>query len=291
MPKMRSPLRYPGSKGQISGNIQALIEEYPETIETYFEPFCGGAAVALELLLEGIVGRVWLNDADPGIYSFWKAIVTETERFCAKLQTVPLNVEEWNHWKSISDQAIDDEYDFDLGFANFYLNRTNHSGVIRGGLIGGRSQTGKYKMDCRFNREALTDLIERIADQKDRIIITGFDGVKLLGSASEEFGIENDSTFVFVDPPYVKKADRLYMNHFKLTDHYKLGEVLYESSFTNWLLTYDDDALVREIYAGHTNWDLKIGYSAHKKRNATEVLVSAPALAPYCPKAFGTRIK
>ena len=39
-----------------------------------------------------------------------------------------------------------------LGFSTFFLNRTNHSGILNGGMIGGKAQTGDWKLDARFNR-------------------------------------------------------------------------------------------------------------------------------------------
>lgn len=59
----------------------------------------------------------------------------------------------------------------ELGFAMFFLNRTNRSGILDAGPIGGYDQSGTYKIDCRFNKEVLIKKISKIAECKNSVRI------------------------------------------------------------------------------------------------------------------------
>ena len=162
-----SPLRYPGGKSKLEPLMEMLIKQTGHSGGIYVEPFAGGAGIALELLEKGIVKEIVINDLDKGIYSFWKAILTETDRFIDDIRNVALTIDEWNRQRTIIDNC--GKYSYELGFATFYLNRTNRSGIIKGGVIGGIEQSGSWKMDARFNRETLIERINKIANRKKYI--------------------------------------------------------------------------------------------------------------------------
>ena len=164
-----SPLRYPGGKGKLEPFMELLIRQTGHLGGTYVEPFAGGAGIALELLEKGIVSDIVINDLDKGIYSFWRAILTETDRFINNIRNVELSIDEWNRQREIIDDCS--RYSYELGFATFYLNRTNRSGIIKGGVIGGIEQAGNWRMDARFNREALIERIVKIASRKNHIYL------------------------------------------------------------------------------------------------------------------------
>ena len=162
-----SPLRYPGGKGKLASFMEYMIDQLGHRGGTYIEPFAGGAGIAMELLLRNVVSRIVINDYDKAVCSFWKAILTETDRFVEEIRTVPLTVDEWQKQHKIL-VTQNDKYSFELGFAAFYLNRTNRSGIIKGGVIGGQEQAKDWKMDVRFKREELITRVQRIAARKKR---------------------------------------------------------------------------------------------------------------------------
>ena len=163
-----SPLRYPGGKSKIAPFVSLLIEKTKLDECTYVEPFAGGAGVALSLLFDGTVTNIVINDYDKAIYSMWKSILEETEAFINLVRTVPLTIDEWRKQKQIYNNE-NKKYSLELGFATFYLNRTNRSGILAAGPIGGYKQTGNYLMDVRYNREALIQRIKKIAEYKSYI--------------------------------------------------------------------------------------------------------------------------
>ena len=205
-----SPLRYPGGKGKLSLFMEYMIDRLGHRGGTYIEPFAGGAGIAVELLLKNVVNRIVINDYDKGVWSFWKAILTETDRFVEQVRTVPLTIDEWYRQHEICVNQ-NDKYSFELGFATFYMNRTNRSGIINGGVIGGLEQAGNWTMDVRFNREDLINRIQNIASRKKDIKLYNKD---ISSFITNYVPLYEDNAFIYFDPPYYKKGKQLYMNYF-----------------------------------------------------------------------------
>lgn len=264
-----SPLRYPGGKRKLAPFIGMLIEEYGHKGGTYIEPFAGGAAVAIELLEKEIVSRIVINDFDKGVYSFWRAILTETDRFVEEIERIPLSVEEWNNQHDICMNSTS-KYSFELGFATFYMNRTNRSGIIKGGIIGGKNQDGIWKMDARFNKIELINRIRRIASMKRKIHLYNQEIERFLSRFIDRFG--ND-VFVYFDPPYFNQGKQLYLNFFRYEDHIRIERLINEHVNYDWIITYDDVPQIEKIYQRYCVKKFEIRYSAAKKRTANEIIV------------------
>lgn len=270
--RVNSPLRYPGGKAKLAGFFADVLEEAGMREVTYVEPFAGGAGAGLSLLLSGLVERVVINDLDPAVHSFWSSVREQSGEFARRIQSVPLDLEEWQRQRTIY-KAADGRDPFALGFAFFYLNRTNRSGVLHAGVIGGKSQAGRYKIDARFNRAELARRIERIGDVADRIQLTFNDGRKCV-----EQWASDRNTFLYVDPPYVEAGGSLYLNAFDTRDHSNLAACLNRHASDNWLLTYDDAPLIRRLYAEREVSDYELSYSAHRVGRARELLIASDAL-------------
>ena len=148
-----SPLRYPGGKNKLSAFIAKICID--NNIDGhYVEPYCGGSAVALFLLLEGFVKKISINDKDRSIYAFWYSVLNYTDQFCNLIQNAELTIKEWRVQQDIQKNK-EEEGLLSLGFSTFYLNRTNRSGIINAGVIGGVNQNGNYLIGCRFNKKKL----------------------------------------------------------------------------------------------------------------------------------------
>ena len=154
MPITKSPLRYPGGKTQLSRYVRHLLD-INNVHNTYIEPFAGGFGVALELLFNNDVEQIVMNDFDPSIYSIWNMILHNRDEFISLIKNTPITIEEWFYQKDIRNKLKNDSNSIENAFATFFLNRTNVSGIISAGPIGGLKQQGKYKIDCRFNKEKL----------------------------------------------------------------------------------------------------------------------------------------
>lgn len=272
-----SPLRYPGGKATLAGFFESTIKALDLYKPTYIEPFAGGAGAGIELLLKGVVGRVVINDLDPAIHACWKAMVKDSDAFLRQLDRTPLTIEEWKKQREIYRRRHDENMDaLALGFATFYLNRTSRSGVLGAGVIGGFAQAGRYKIDARYNKQALRGRIEKLAELSGKICVTKQDGAVRL----REY-LPKENVFAYVDPPYVEKGSSLYMSAFNEADHRALAEVLNNNASTNWVLTYDVADLITSLYANRDVSEFRLLYSAHlrgakdqlKRASASELIV------------------
>ncbi len=263
-----SPLRYPGGKGKLEPLMELLIEQTGHVGGTYIEPFAGGAGIALELLEKNIVNHIVINDLDKGIYSFWKAIMVETERFIDDIKNIPLTIEEWKRQRAILEK--NGKYSYELGFSTFYLNRTNRSGIIKGGVIGGIEQKGNWKMDARFNRNELIERIKKISRRKSDIHIYNKDVSSFIQNYLPRY---ESNAFVYFDPPYFGKGKQLYLNSFSYNDHVRIEKMIDSQVNCDWVITYDDVQEIANIYHNHILRRFDLKYSAAIKRKASEIII------------------
>lgn len=261
-----SPLRYPGGKGKILSFMIDLIKlNKLENIE-YIEPYAGGAAVALGLLLNNKVSQIHINDSDKAIYAFWDSVLNYTDEFIQKIEETPITVEEWRIQKSIYNN-IKQHSDLDIGFSAFFLNRCNRSGVLKGGIIGGYEQKGNWKIDARFNKQDLIKRIERIALYKDKIQLYNEDTADLLEKNKETF----KNCILYLDPPYYEKGYQLYKNHYKPSDHEKISKLVKELN-CYWVVSYDNVDPIIALYDNIPKREFNISYSAGKNRSGKEIM-------------------
>lgn len=267
MPSTLSPLRYPGGKTRFYDYIKKLLEYNEMLGETYIEPFAGGAGLAIKLLINNDVRRIVINDFDPAIYAVWYNILNKTEMFCDKINNIFVTKQEWLKQRDIY-LCKDTSNLFDLGFATFFLNRTNVSGVINGGMIGGQQQEGHYKIDARFNKQTSISKITRIAEHKEQIILLNQDAKELLRPQQLRRFYKS---FLYLDPPYVKKGAQLYKNAFDEMDHMELCELI-SSCNRKWIVTYDICPFIEDLYRSYRSSYLDITYSIHKSKKAQEYI-------------------
>jgi DNA adenine methylase len=238
----------------------------------YVEAYAGGAAVALTLLYGEYARRIHLNDLDPGVHAFWLACRDHTEDMCRLVRDCPLDVSEWDRQRAVQKGTNPDP--LELGFSTLYLNRTNRSGVITGGLIGGRQQAGRWKIDARFNRRDLVRRIERIGRWASRIALYNLDGAVFLTEVASRLG---PKTLVYLDPPYYVKGQELYTNYYTAADHAQVARIVGQLPMP-WVVSYDDHPQVRELYGHSQMLTYDIAYGASVRYRGREVAFFANAL-------------
>jgi DNA adenine methylase len=269
-----SPLRYPGGKSRLLELVALIMRLNDLERGHYGEPYAGGCGLALSLLYDGYVADIHINDIDPAIWAFWHSALFETKSLVSLVNTAPVTVDEWHKQRAIY-FAQDDTDPVTLGFSAFFLNRTNRSGVIKeGGIIGGLDQTGKYKIDCRFNREDLSRRIERISKYKDRIHLTRFDALNFI---KKSFKVMPERSLLFIDPPYFTNGSQLYANYYGPKDHGTLARQVIALD-RPWIITYDDTPQIREMYKARRQFCFDISYSLHEKRVGVELLIASKGI-------------
>ncbi len=263
---LHTPLRYPGGKRKLSDFFERLLSDNGLLGGDYAEPFAGGAGLALELLKRGVVRHVYLNDIDPHVFAFWDSILNRTEDFCQLVEETPVTVQEWHKQKEIFSNPSTDSILH--GFATFFLNRTNRSGILLGGVIGGKNQNGKWKLDCRFNKTDLIRKIKSIGDARDLISFFNVDAEHFLGGVCSSF---SNRSLIYLDPPYYTKGACLYQNHYKHEDHERLAKQV-KKLITPWVVSYDNNPTISMMYSNYSPVEYSIYYSVQNHVKGREII-------------------
>jgi DNA adenine methylase len=263
-----SPLRYPGGKARLAPFLTTILEAQPHRAHTYCEPFAGGAGAALRLLIEERVRRVSINDLDPGIAAFWRCVFQNNRALVRRVQNARVDLEAWKECRAIyaSPAGVSD---LELGYATFFLNRCNRSGIISARPIGGLEQTGMWKLDARFNREDLASRISLLGEYSARVDVFQLDArtyiTDILASAS--------NVLIYVDPPYLREGEDLYLDALKPEDHKELAGVLARTSHP-WVATYDVEPMVHQVlFPRHRIMEYSISHTAHRQHIGEEYIV------------------
>jgi len=242
----------------------------------YVEPYAGGAAVAMSLLMLEYVSGVYLNDISRPVYYFWKAVLTNTDALCKKIFDTKVTVNQWKKQRHVQ-KHLSQHSQLEVGYSTFFLNRTNRSGIIDGGgMIGGSDQMGRWKLDARYNKQELTRRIETIAMYSNRIRLFNQDAERFLKAIMPSLPA---NTLIFLDPPYFEKGHRLYENHYTPADHARVAKVIKNEVSRRWIISYDDHPEIRDAYRGCRRMIYKLPYSAAMRREGSEVMFFSPDVA------------
>lgn len=262
-----SPLRYPGGKGKLSQYVaQTILDNNLKNCE-YVEPFVGGGAVALYLLQKGFVQHIHINDIDPAIYSFWKHAVYSTDKLLSLIEVTPITIDEWKRQRVIQRNKENLVGTLELAFSTLFLNRTNRSGILWAGPIGGQNQEGSWKLDCRFNKERIRKQLVSLTSFRDKISVYQLDARELV----KRVGKREGNFFFYIDPPYYLKGQSLYLNSFSHLDHLELSKIIKQLS-SNWLVSYDNVPEIADLYDGCGKVEYGIQYSVQRKYQGKEVI-------------------
>ena len=265
-----SPLRYPGGKGKLYQRVKQIIDANELQTRIYTEPFAGGFGIGIKLMLNHDVERVIINDFDYHIYAIWSCIFNETDAFVDLIDKTDIDMDVWKQQKMIYNHYQEHSL-LSVGFSAFFLNRTNYSGVLSGGPIGGVTQSGKYKLNCRFNKQRLIDLIKRIAQYRKQVEIYHLDATDFI---DEVIVPRRDELFINFDPPYVTKGEELYKNYYSAEDHKKLAYKIIENlQGAKWIMTYDNCDLIRKLYQAYAPKEFNLQYVAGENKLGNEMMI------------------
>lgn len=269
MKRSPSPLRYPGGKSCIFDMTKDILVSHNLDGWQYAEPYSGGCGLALSLLFDGVVSKLHLNDIDLSIATFWENLIFHTDELADRVENVTFTIEEWRKQKQIQKEKLTAN-PIDLAFSTLYLNRTNRSGIIKAGVIGGLAQNGNYKMDCRFNKADIISKIYAIAERQSDICIYNLDAIDFIRKLESQ-----ENLVLMIDPPYYNKGQTLYANFYRHDDHAKIADVLANTTLP-WILTYDNTPEIIELYQDFNQYSFNINYSVAKKRVGSELLITSP---------------
>ena len=263
-----SPLRYPGGKARVAPYLASLMRTQSPRPTVYAEPFAGGAGAALRLLIDEQVRAVRINDLSPGIAAFWRSVFYDTERFAQKVERAVITLDNWEQARRVFQNPFEQD-DLELGFATFFLNRCNRSGILTARPIGGINQSGKWKMDARFNRTDLAERVRRLGQYRRRVEVSQLDGLEFMRTLQP---LGKDA-FAYVDPPYIVQGENLYLDSLSYDDHRLLAAEL-RTSPTPWMLTYDvSERVTEDLYSGLRMARFDIAHTAQRQHIGSEIVV------------------
>ncbi|MEQ4450938.1 DNA adenine methylase [Kosakonia sacchari] len=265
--RFNTPLRYPGGKGKLSNFMLNVIEVNNLSPIHYAEPYAGGAGLALKLLDLNVAERIILNDINLSVYAFWHSVLNNADTLCSMIYNTPVTMDEWYKQKEI----INNTSNYDLltiGFSTFFLNRTNRSGILKGGVIGGKNQDGEWKLDARYNKNDLISRIKNIHAEKDRIELFNLDAIEFINNVVIRLP---ENSLTYLDPPYYVKGKGLYINHYNHEDHVNVANVVQSDIKTPWIVSYDNTPEIRNMYKTQSLM-YGINYSAQDRYKGSEAM-------------------
>lgn len=275
--KLYTPLRYPGGKARFAPLIASIMQTHGLVGGHYLEPYAGGAGVALELLFHGHASHIHINDFDPAVNAFWQAVTRHPQDLLALLWETPINMDQWFHWRSVLRGEVQASI-VEQGFATLFMNRTNRSGILKGGVIGGKDQTGDYKMDARLKKDVLAARIKKIAQHAGDISVYCEDAHTLLSRADR---LLSKQSLIYLDPPYYVKGRGLYRNFYSHNDHLAIAKLLQSRSFKfPWIVSYDAASEIKEMYKLSRGLTYGLNYTAQTRYIGNEVMYFSRKLTP-----------
>lgn len=273
--KLYTPLRYPGGKAKFAPFIAQIMELNGLVGGHYMEPYAGGAGVALELLFHGHASHVHINDFDTALYDFWVSVTQHSDAFLRLLTDTPVTIDQWYYWRSVLRREVS-VGQVERGFATLFMNRTNRSGILKAGVIGGLKQAGDYKLDARFKKDVLITRIEKIAAHADAISIYNEDALALLARCHQ---LLPANSLVYLDPPYYMKGQGLYRNFYGHEDHQQIASLLQGGNFERpWVVSYDNVDEIQTMYKLSHSLAYGLNYTAQKRYIGSEIMFFSQGL-------------
>jgi len=277
-----SPLRYPGAKRRLAGYVAEVLHLNSLRPKLFVEPFAGGASVALQLLNDDLVESVGLGEKDPLVASFWKIVFRDPEWLIEELESIEVSVDNWRYFRSGKFRSNREK-----ALACIFLNRTSFSGILApsAGPIGGYSQASEHKIDCRFTISTMVKRIRQAARLGDRVKFVDCADWRETFEKVAGMGYGLQEVFYYLDPPFCRKARRLYRFYFKTEDHNLLHDALTRLD-QPWLLSYDPAELILQLYSqnGHGPRHVDLLYSASGNGNRVEAREVIITNLPHLPK-------
>ena len=245
----RSPLRYPGGKSRA---VRAIVELMPPDTRTVVSPFLGGGSVELACAALGMSVRA--SDLFEPLVTFWKQLLIDPAAVADEAaRHYPL---ERGRFYELQRGFYEIEDAVQRAGVFYALNRASFSGVtLAGGMSPGHP---------RFTESSIARL---------RRFRTGDFEVRHSDFAAAIESAPSDCV-MYCDPPYMIESDNLYGYRGDMHsgfDHMRLAGLLTKRN--NWILSYNDCATVRDLYADYTILTPSWTYGMANDKRSREVFV------------------
>lgn len=266
--KLDTPLRYPGDKVKLTDFFKMVFRHNSLLGGHYVEPYAGGAGIALNLLTQGYVSCIHLNDLSPAVFAFWHSVINQPEELCRAIHDVKITKEEWLKQEAILNTPADHSL-LEVGFSNFFLNRTNRPGVLWKNAFREIKQNELGAIDPRFNKNELIRRIEWIAMFRPRIRLYNLDADDFIKSVLPTLSSES---LVYLDPPYYVKGWRPYEGDYSHDGHANIAKLVKEQIDQYWVVSYDNVPEAIEMYKGYSSMAYDIKHRARDSYIGAEIM-------------------
>jgi DNA adenine methylase len=234
-------LKWAGGKRQLLAHIEALL---PERIDTYFEPFLGGAAVFFRLAAVKRFRRAVLADANPELVNCYNAIKRDVDGVIAKLRRYRNDAEQYYRVRERDPATLSPTA---RAARLIYLNRCGYNGLYR------VNSSGQFNVPFgRYRDPVICDeprLRAAAAALKHATIVC-----RDFASTLKRVGPDD---FAYLDPPYVPLSatssfTAYAARNFGSADQQRLADVLrsFAARKVPALLSNSDCQTTRDLYRG-----------------------------------------
>lgn len=247
-----SPFRYPGGKGRLMDSLMPLLKPILDSTMGFADVFVGGGSVVLNVAKEYPDKDLYINDKDPRLAYFWKIVASDhVDDLISRLDITPTV----DMFFKLRDTKPKSEVDY--AFHGIFFNKTSFSGILDAGPIGGKGQTSKYSVGCRYNPPALIKKIE-VCHQ----LLNGRTQVDCKDFRANLVAYD-PNVAIFLDPPYFEQGSGLYTEQFTDKEYIEMEKFL--SKRNNWVLTIDDCQTIRDLFGKYNVSEVPAKYSINSK--------------------------
>ena len=239
---VRSCLRYPGGKSRMVKYLNKFIPLGMDWLD-YVEPFVGGGSMFLWVRQNYPGKSYWINDKYYNLYCFWTSLRDNPNGLVVRISSLKNafpNKESGRELFALANAVLrsSDSLDPLEVAANFYIvNKCSFSGLTQD------SSYAPQAYDQNFGWGVI-----RKFPQISRLL----QGVRITNLDYTELLLDDDRTFIYLDPPYdIKYAlyggDKGSLH--KGFDHLSFFNRVSRLERSKWLLSYNDNPLIRDLYA------------------------------------------
>ncbi len=275
-------LRFPGGKTNLLPRLRPYLDHLLAGQDSFRDVFVGSGAVLLDVARRHPKVRLYANDADDRLMTFWAMVSGQSvEPFCDRILGTRPTLKLYQEMRESRPRKQED-----IAFRHYFLNRTSFSGLWRGAPIGGLTQRSRWKVDVEWRAEkSVNDIREANRLLSGRLELTCQPGV--------EYVARNARQPLYCDPPYFERGDWLYAHKMTLADHFRLSRLL--RTARHWLLTYDDSPAVRKFYSWACVHAVPARYQMdmfrRRRARAQELVITPVGTESLPPVAVAKRVR
>lgn len=269
-PPARPVLKWAGGKAR---SLPHILAELPERIDTFYEPFVGGAAVFFALAGAKRFRRAVLSDRNPDLVEVYRQLKKDVEGVIRVLRDYRYDRDEYYRVRALDPMDLDPP---ERAARTIFLNKTGYNGLYRVNSKGRFNVPfGRYK-DPRFcdpdNLRAAANAL-----QLARLVVGDFE--KTCHEAER-------GDAVYFDPPYdpISKTSNFtaYSEHdFGRKEHERLARAFKRLAGrgVSIVLSNSNTAFTRGLYGGFERDTIAVSRPINSKASArgavSELLVTS----------------